>query len=328
MADRITQALRARGITVHATREPGGTSSPSVFARVVLDRGDEHISATAETLLMFGARQVHIDNLIRPALARGEWVLCDRFTDATHAYQGGGRGVDRTLIDRIAQAVHGDLMPDCTLLLDVPVAWGSSACRRGAVPSTASKSSRRSSSNACATRYLELARAAPGRFRIIDATQCSSTRCATRPSPRSRRPSASNRLPRDDTSATPAWFEARAARHRRRPGRRSPRARILIHEDPGAGGLELARWIAQLRQLPRTEARALRRMPAAAAGSPADQHPDVTRLSPEGESSQILIQAVRDLAADLVAHRAWQRLQGGHRRARRSDESCSPPTRC
>jgi dTMP kinase len=156
VADRITQALRGRGITVHATREPGGTKVAERVRSVVLDRGEEHISATAETLLMFGARQIHIDNLIRPSLTRGEWVICDRFTDATHAYQGGGRGVDRALIDQLAQAVHGDLWPDCTLLLDVPVRVGLERmqARRGAVD-----------------RYLELARAHPQRFRIVDATK-------------------------------------------------------------------------------------------------------------------------------------------------------------
>lgn len=171
VADRITQALRARGLTVHATREPGGTKLAERIRGVVLDRGEEHISATAEMLLMFGARQVHIDNLIRPALSRGEWVLCDRFTDATHAYQGGGRGVDRTLIDRIAQAVHGNLMPDCTLLLDVPVRVGLERmqARRGAVDRFEVESAQ--FFDRVRTRYLELARAAPARFRIIDATQ-------------------------------------------------------------------------------------------------------------------------------------------------------------
>src|SRR5688572_16974364 len=171
VADRLTQSLRARGITVHATREPGGTKLAERIRGVVLDRGEEHISATAEMLLMFGARQVHIDNLIRPALSRGEWVLCDRFTDATHAYQGGGRGVDRTLIDRIAKAVHGDLMPDCTLLLDVPVRVGLERmqARRGAVDRFEVESAQ--FFDRVRTRYLELAQAAPGRFRIVDATQ-------------------------------------------------------------------------------------------------------------------------------------------------------------
>src|ERR1044072_4541688 len=171
VADRITQALRRRGITVHATREPGGTKLAERIRGVVLDRGEEHISATAEMLLMFGARQVHVDNLIRPALARGEWVLCGRFTDATHAYQGGGRGARRALIDRIAQAVHGRLMPDCTLLLDVPVRVGLERmqARRGAIDRFEVESAQ--FFDRVRNRSLELARAAPGRFRIIDATQ-------------------------------------------------------------------------------------------------------------------------------------------------------------
>jgi dTMP kinase len=170
VADRLTQALRARGLTVHATREPGGTVVAERIRSVVLDRGEEHISATAETLLMFGARQVHVDNLIRPALTRGEWVLCDRFTDATHAYQGGGRGVDRQLIERIAQAVHGDLQPDCTLLLDVPVRVGLERmqARRGAVDRFEIESAQ--FFDRVRNRYLELARTYPQRFRIVDAT--------------------------------------------------------------------------------------------------------------------------------------------------------------
>ena len=170
VADRITQALRGRGITVHATREPGGTKVAERVRSVVLDRGDEHISATAETLLMFGARQIHIDNLIRPALTRGEWIICDRFTDATHAYQGGGRGVDRTLIDQLAQAVHGDLWPDCTLLLDVPVRVGLERmqARRGAVDRFEIESPQ--FFDRVRNRYLELAQTHPQRFRIVDAT--------------------------------------------------------------------------------------------------------------------------------------------------------------
>jgi dTMP kinase len=171
VAERLAQAIRARGITVHATREPGGTKVAERIRSVVLDRGDEHISATAETLLMFGARQIHVDNLIRPALTRGEWVLCDRFTDATHAYQGGGRGVDRQLIDRLALAVHGDLQPDCTILLDVPVRIGLERmqARRGAVDRFEIESAQ--FFDRVRTRYLELAHAQPDRFRIVDATQ-------------------------------------------------------------------------------------------------------------------------------------------------------------
>ena len=170
VADRLTQALRARGFTVHATREPGGTRVAEGIRSLVLNRGEEHISATAETLLMFGARQIHVDNLIRPALTRGEWVLCDRFTDATHAYQGGGRGVDRALIDRLAAVVHGDLQPDCTILLDVPVRIGLERmqARRGAVDRFEIESAQ--FFDRVRTRYLELAQAQPDRFRVIDAT--------------------------------------------------------------------------------------------------------------------------------------------------------------
>ena len=170
VADRISQSLRERGLTVHATREPGGTRVAEGIRSLVLNRGEEHISATAETLLMFGARQIHIDNLIRPALTRGEWVLCDRFTDATHAYQGGGRGVDRSLIERLAHAVHGDLQPDVTLLLDVPVRVGLERmqARRGAVDRFEIESAQ--FFDRVRTRYLELAHAQPQRFRIIDAT--------------------------------------------------------------------------------------------------------------------------------------------------------------
>lgn len=170
VADRLTQSLRGRGITVHATREPGGTKVAERIRSVVLDRGEEHISATAETLLMFGARQVHVDNLIRPALTRGDWVLCDRFTDATHAYQGGGRGVDRQLIDTLARAVHGDLQPDCTILLDVPVRVGLERmqARRGAVDRFEIESAQ--FFDRVRNRYLDLARAQPKRFRVVDAT--------------------------------------------------------------------------------------------------------------------------------------------------------------
>jgi len=170
VADRLTQALRARGLTVPATREPGGTKVAEGIRSLVLNRGEEHISATAETLLMFGARQIHVDNLIRPSLIRGEWVLCDRFTDATHAYQGGGRGVDRSLIERLAHVVHGDLQPDVTILLDVPVRIGLERmqARRGAVDRFEIESSQ--FFERVRSRYLELAHAQPQRFRVVDAT--------------------------------------------------------------------------------------------------------------------------------------------------------------
>ena len=133
VAAQLCERLRSRGVAVHATREPGGTPLAERIRALVLDRGDESIAPEAEVLLMFAARRLHVDNLIRPALERGEWVLCDRFTDATRAYQGAGRGVASGLIESLAQAVHADVEPDLTLFLDVPVALGLSraAARRG-----------------------------------------------------------------------------------------------------------------------------------------------------------------------------------------------------
>ena len=124
IAQLIGSWLIRQGIAVCLTREPGGTPLAERVRRIALERGAESLSPVAETLLMFAARALHVDNLIRPALSRGEWVVCDRFTDATRAYQGGGRGVDPRLIDALARAVHADLEPDCTLLLDLPAEAG------------------------------------------------------------------------------------------------------------------------------------------------------------------------------------------------------------
>src|SRR5438270_4678348 len=134
VAQLVSEWLASRGINARVTREPGGTPLAERVRKIVLDRGDEAVSPRAETLLMFAARSIHVENLIRPALARGEWVVCDRFSDATRAYQGGGRGVDAALIDALARSVHAGLEPDCTLLLDLPVEAGlaRARARRGA----------------------------------------------------------------------------------------------------------------------------------------------------------------------------------------------------
>ena len=97
--------------------------------KIVLERGTEAVSSQAETLLMFAARSIHVENLIRPELAQGHWIICDRFTDATRAYQGYGRGLDQAWIEQLADHVHGDLQPDRTLLLDLPVAVGLARAR-------------------------------------------------------------------------------------------------------------------------------------------------------------------------------------------------------
>ncbi len=121
---RLAGWLRERGRDVVLTREPGGTPRAEQLRRMLLERGDEPMPESCELLLMFAARATHLDNLVRPALERGSWVLCDRFTDATYAYQGGGRGVPESHIDALAAIVHGGFEPDLTVLLDAPVETG------------------------------------------------------------------------------------------------------------------------------------------------------------------------------------------------------------
>ena len=152
------------------TREPGGTPLAERLRQLVLEPGAESLSPVAETLLMFAARDLHLQGVIRPALARGEWVVCDRFTDATRAYQGSGRGVDADLIESLAQAVHGGLAPDCTLLLDVPVSVGLARARGRAGGSTDRFEAETSAFfERVRAGYLELARREPQRFQVIDA---------------------------------------------------------------------------------------------------------------------------------------------------------------
>jgi dTMP kinase len=122
--EHIERVLTAHGIDVLRTREPGGTPYAERLRALLLERGDEPVSPLTELLLMFAAREQHLAQLVRPALATGRWVLCDRFTDATYAYQGGGRGIDMRHIETLEWMVHGDLQPDLTLYLDIAAATG------------------------------------------------------------------------------------------------------------------------------------------------------------------------------------------------------------
>jgi len=173
LAAALCERIRSRGLAVHSTREPGGTPLAERIRAVVLERGDESVSPEAETLLMFAARSIHLDNLVRPALARGEWVVCDRFTDATRAYQGGGRGIDAGWIEALAEPVHAGLEPDLTLLLDLPVESGLARARSRR--SLAQQDVDRFESETLAffarvrARYLQIAAASPQRVRVIDA---------------------------------------------------------------------------------------------------------------------------------------------------------------
>ena len=166
----VCATLERAGLRVRVTREPGGTPLAERVRQLVLEHGEEPLTPLTETLLMFAARALHVDGVIRPALASGTWVVCDRFTDATRAYQGSGRGVDPALIEALAAAVHGDLIPDCTLLLDVPVATGLARARAR----TGAHTDRFETETAAffervRAGYLALARAEPRRFRVIDA---------------------------------------------------------------------------------------------------------------------------------------------------------------
>ena len=166
----VCDLLRARGLEVVCTREPGGTPLAEQIRGMLLEHGSEPLPPLAELLLFFAARALHVENRIRPALATGSWVVCDRFTDATRAYQGAGRGLDAGRIDTLAAWVHGELNPDLTILLDAPPEVGR---RRAAERSDADRLEAQAADFHARVRnaYLARARAEPERFAVIDATQ-------------------------------------------------------------------------------------------------------------------------------------------------------------
>jgi len=171
VARRVLQWLGQHSIAAALTREPGGTPLAERVRQIVLERAEEPLSAVTETLLMFAARGIHIESLIRPTLARGEWIVCDRFTDATRAYQGGGRGVDPAWIESLATQVHGGLEPDCTLLLDLPVPMGLGRARsRQAAVTDRFEAETQAFFERVRAAYLELARREPQRIHVIDAS--------------------------------------------------------------------------------------------------------------------------------------------------------------
>jgi len=126
----IHTCLQSQGIDVVVTREPGGTPLAEQIRELLLAKRDESVDETAELLLVFAARAQHIAQVIKPALARGAWVLSDRFTDATYAYQGGGRGLSTQTILQLESLVQGDLRPDLTLILDIDVELGLNRARQ------------------------------------------------------------------------------------------------------------------------------------------------------------------------------------------------------
>jgi len=166
----VEKRIKEAGINLCVTREPGGTRTGEKIREILLDRGNFDILDDTELLLMFAARAQHLNELIRPTLAADTWVLCDRFTDATYAYQGGGREIAPDRIAELEQWVQQGLKPDLTLLLDLPVDVGLERAGQRSSPdrfeseNTAFMERMRSS-------YLEIARQEPGRVKIIDSSQ-------------------------------------------------------------------------------------------------------------------------------------------------------------
>ena len=164
----VRQWLEDAGREVVVTREPGGTELGERVRDILLHDRELRISPESEMLLMFAARAEHIARVIRPALTLGKFVLCDRFTDATYAYQGGGRGIPAERIAVIENWVQGDLRPDLTLLFDVPVAAGRQRAGQRSEPDRFEREN-----NEFFTRvhevYLARAQSDPGRVRVIDA---------------------------------------------------------------------------------------------------------------------------------------------------------------
>ena len=163
----VTEQLRARGLTVVATREPGGTDMGEQLRELLLH---QKMHLETEALLMFAARREHLAQVIEPALARGDWVISDRFTDASFAYQGGGRKLSLDKLNALERWVHPHLQPDLTLLFDVPLEV---ARARLDAERTPDKFEQEKTDFFAATRAEYLRRAAefPARFRIIDSTR-------------------------------------------------------------------------------------------------------------------------------------------------------------
>ncbi|MFW5927156.1 MAG: dTMP kinase [Wenzhouxiangella sp.] len=166
----VADWLEGQGRDFVVTREPGGTPPAERIRELLLDKRTGELSPLSELLLMFAARNENLERVIRPALDAGRDVVCDRFTDASLAYQGGGRQLGREPVELLAGLVHGDLQPDLTLLLDVPVETGLARIDgRGQGPDRF-ESTRAGFLERVREAYLQQARREPGRIAVIDAT--------------------------------------------------------------------------------------------------------------------------------------------------------------
>lgn len=168
----VERLVRERGFEPVVTREPGGTRLGEQLRRIILDGHEFHIDPVAELLMIFAARAQHLAETIRPALSQGRWVICDRFTDATFAYQSGGRGLPRRDVETLETLVQGRLRPDLTLLLDVDLETGlERADLRGRVETDRFEKEEIEFKSRVRNTYLDLAARHPDRIRIVDGTR-------------------------------------------------------------------------------------------------------------------------------------------------------------
>jgi dTMP kinase len=164
----IADAVRTKAPHVIVTREPGGTDLAERLRQAILA---EPMTPILETLLVFAARTDHVERVIRPALKTGQWVICDRFTDATIAYQGAGKGVSRDLIARLSEAAHPGLRPDRTLIFDCPYDVASQRLAKAGRTLDRFEREDRAFYERVRSAYLDLAKAEPQRIRLIDASR-------------------------------------------------------------------------------------------------------------------------------------------------------------
>jgi len=166
----LTSLIEENGFEVLCTREPGGTPMAEKIRQLLLEHGHEPLPEIAELLLFFASRSLHLRNAIIPALEEGKWVVCDRFTDASRAYQGSGRGLDLDRIERLAEWVQEGLEPDMTILLDAPAELGlQRAAERGSADRMDSQEL--AFYQRVRAGYLTLAEMHPERFAVVDASQ-------------------------------------------------------------------------------------------------------------------------------------------------------------
>lgn len=167
----LAQSLKALGLAVVETREPGGSTGAEAIRGLLLDPGYRDWPVMSEALLLFAARRDHVDNVIQPALDRGDWVVCDRFTDSTKAYQGVGQGLGVEIVEALSDLALGGMRPDLTVILDIDPADGLARAEGRGDDITRYELMDLSFHRKLRAAFLDFARAEPGRYAVLDATQ-------------------------------------------------------------------------------------------------------------------------------------------------------------